>query len=92
LREQSGYIIPESILYRCRTQSCRPKADDSIEECRYGKSPVRLIDAEPASLYLQGVAFELPGKSLFTDEKNGIEIRIIEKISDSYKIRISSLK
>jgi len=67
-------------------------AGDSIEECRYRKSPVRLIDADPASLYLHGAAFDLPRNSLFTDEKNGIEIRIMEKIGDSYKIRISSLK
>ncbi len=67
-------------------------ADDSIEECRFGKSPVRLMDADPSKLYLQGAAFDLSGKSLFIDEKNGIEIRIMEKIGDSYKIRISPLK
>jgi hypothetical protein len=67
-------------------------ADDSVEECRLGKSPVRLMDADPGRLYLQGAAFDLPGKSVFTDEKNSIEIRIMEKIDNSYKIHVRSLK
>jgi len=67
-------------------------ADDSIEECRYGKSPVRLINADPAVPYLQGAAFNLPGKGVFTDKKNGIEIRIIQKIDDSYRIRVNKIR
>lgn len=67
-------------------------ADDSIEECRNGKSPVRLMNADPAIPHLQGAAFDLPGKGLFTDKKNGIEIRIVEKIGDSYRIRISQTR
>jgi hypothetical protein len=66
-------------------------ADDSIEECRHGKSPVRLMNADPAVPYLQGAAFDLPGKAEFTDKKNNIEIRIIEKAGNSYKIRISNI-
>ncbi len=67
-------------------------ADDSVEECRYGKSPVRLMNADPAVPYLQGAAFDLPGKEVFIDKKNGIEIRIIEKIGSSYRIRISKIR
>ncbi len=67
-------------------------ADDSIEECRHGKSPVRLMNANPALPYLQGAAFDLPGRGEFVDKKNNIEIRIIEKIGDSYKIRISKIR
>ena len=67
-------------------------ADDRIEECRYGNAPVRLMNAEPAVPYLQGAAFDLPGKEVFTDKENGIEIRIIEKIGDSYRIRISKIR
>ena len=67
-------------------------ADDSIEECRYGKSPVRLMNADPAVPYLQGAAFNLPGKGVFIDKQNGIGIRIIEKIDDSYRIRISKIR
>ena len=67
-------------------------ADDRIEECRYGNAPVRLMNAEPAVPYLQGAAFDLPGKEVFTDKENGIEIRIIEKIGNSYRIRVSKKK
>jgi hypothetical protein len=67
-------------------------ADDSVEECRYGKSPVRLMNADPAVPYLQGAAFDLPGKGVFTDGKNGIQIRIIEKIGNSYRIRVSKIR
>jgi len=67
-------------------------ADDSIDECRHGKSPVRMMDANPAVPYLQGAAFDLPGNGVFTDKKNNIEIRLIEKINNSYRIRISNIK
>jgi len=67
-------------------------ADDTIEECRHGKSPVRLMDADPAVPHLQGAAFDLPGKGVFTDKKNRIEIRIMEKVNDSYRIRISKIR
>jgi len=67
-------------------------ADDWIDECRYGNAPVRLMNAEPAVPYLQGAAFDLPGKEVFTDKENGIEIRIIEKIGNSYRIRVSKKK
>lgn len=67
-------------------------ADDRIGECRHGASPVRLMNADPAVPYLQGAAFDLPGKERFTDKRNGVEIRIVEKIGDSYRIRISNGK
>lgn len=67
-------------------------ADDKIDECRYGKAPVRLMNANPAVPYLQGAAFDLRGKEVFTDKENGIEIRIVEKIETSYRIRVSKIK
>jgi hypothetical protein len=42
--------------------------------------------------YLQGAAFDLPGKEMFIDKKNKIEIRIVDKIGNSFKIRISDGK
>ena len=67
-------------------------ADDDVAECRHGESPVKMMNADPDVAYLQGAAFNLPGKDVFTDKENGIEIRIIEKINASYKIRISKIK
>jgi hypothetical protein len=67
-------------------------ADDRIDECRYGNAPVKLMNADPAVPFLQGAAFDLPGKDVFTDKENGIEIRIVEKIENSYRIRVSKIK
>ncbi len=67
-------------------------ADDGIEECRFGKSPLKLMNADPAIPYLQGAAFNLPGKGLFIDRENGFEIRLIEKINQAYKVRISKIR
>ncbi len=63
--------------------------DDSIAECRNGQSPVKLMNANPSAPHLQGAAFDLPDKAAFTDPKNGIDIRLIEKAGDAYKIRIA---
>jgi hypothetical protein len=67
-------------------------ADDSIADCTEGQSPVRLMNADPSVPYFQGAAFNLPDKGLFIDKKKGIEIRLIEKIDYSYKIRISKIR
>ena len=63
-------------------------ADDSIEECSHGQSPVKLMNANPAVPYLQGAAFDLPARPVFTDKKYGVEIRLIEKLGDACRIRI----
>jgi len=49
-----------------------------------------LMNADPAVPYLQGAAFDLPGKKVFVDKENEIEIRILGKVGGSYRIRISS--
>ena len=67
-------------------------ANDSVYECRHGQAPVKLMDADPSVTDLQGAAFDLPDKAVFTDKDNGIEIRLVEKIGNSYKIRISKVK
>ena len=67
-------------------------ADDSVAECRYGRAPVRLMNADPSVPDLQGAAFDLPDKAVFTDKDNGIEIRLVEKIGNAYKIRISKVE
>jgi hypothetical protein len=47
------------------------------------------MNADPAVPYLEGAAFDFPGKRVFTDRKNRIEIRIVERTGDSYRICIS---
>lgn len=63
-------------------------ADDTIAECRHGRAPVKLIDANPARKYLQGAAFDLPERSTYVDADNNIAIRLLEKVDTSYRLRI----
>jgi hypothetical protein len=66
-------------------------ADDNIPECRHGKAPVKLMNANPSVPHLEGAAFDVGGKDSFQDNKNKIRIQLKEKIAGSYKILISSL-
>jgi M6 family metalloprotease-like protein len=66
-------------------------ADDTIDECRNGASPVRLVNADPAVPSLNGAAFSPGGKDVFTDQKNRIQLRITGTSGNRYNIRISPL-
>ncbi len=63
--------------------------DDTVKECRHGQAPVRLVDAHPDVEHLKGAAFDIGGKTIFQDKKNGIEVRLLEKTGDSYRISVS---
>ena len=67
-------------------------ANDRIAECRHGRAPVKLMDADPKVLWLNGAAFSLPNKPKFVDSSNNIQIELMEKIGSSYKIKISRMK
>jgi hypothetical protein len=64
------------------------KADDDVAECRFGKAPVKLVDANPERKHLLGAAFAIPGRDRYVDPEFNIEIRLLEKIGLSYRIRI----
>jgi M6 family metalloprotease-like protein len=64
-------------------------ADDQIPECRHGRSPVKLMNADPKIPHLDGAAFDIGKKENFIDEKNGFQIHLAGKIGNSYKIQIS---
>lgn len=64
-------------------------ADDRIAECRHGRAPVKLINADPSVANLEGAAFDVYRKSHFQDDRNRIRIELKEKIGDSYRISIS---
>ena len=66
-------------------------ADESIAECRHGKAPVKLIDADSSVPHLEGAAFDIGKKSSFRDEKNRIRIELKEKIGNSYRIIVSPI-
>lgn len=66
------------------------RADDSIAECRRGRAPVKLVDADPSVPHLEGAAFDLGKRDRFTDTASGIAIDLLEKVGQSYRIRVSA--
>ena len=68
------------LIYEC---------DDRVEECRHGRSPVKLIDADPSVPHLQGAPFTVMGKKRFEDRANGIVVELIEKRGMDYEILVS---
>ena len=64
-------------------------ADDTIAECRHGKAPVKLVNADPSVPHLEGAAFDIGFRDTFQDEKHKIKIQLQEKIESSYKILIT---
>lgn len=63
--------------------------DENIKE---GEGPVRLVNANPETAGLEGAAFDIGSgqNSTFIDQKNGIEIRLVEKIGNSYEIVVNT--
>lgn len=65
-------------------------ADDTVYECRNGKAPVKIMDANPGVPYLNDAAYDIGKKDTFVDSSNGITIKLLEKSDNSYKIQISA--
>lgn len=65
--------------------------DDTVAECRHGRSPVKLMDANPARPRLEGAAFDAGARNNFADPANKIRIQVLENLSGSFRIRISPL-
>ena len=63
-------------------------ADDRVRECRKGRSPVKLINADPSMEHLGGTAFDVGKKSEFIGMEHGLKLRIMSREGDSYKIEI----
>jgi hypothetical protein len=64
-------------------------ADDTVAECRQGRSPVKLINADPSIPQLEGAAFDIGKKDFYMDQSNNLKIQLLEKAGSAYKIRIS---
>jgi len=64
-------------------------ANDTIAECRHGKAPVKLMNANPSVPHLEGAAFDIGARDTFQDKKHKIKIQLQEKIESSYKILVS---
>ena len=66
--------------------------DDRIAECRSGKSPIKLVDANSSVPKLEGAPFTLKGKNTYKDQKRDISIRLVAKRGDNYEIYVSNGK
>jgi M6 family metalloprotease-like protein len=64
-------------------------ADDSVAECRHGRSPVKLMNAYSSVPHLEGAAFDIGKNASYVDSKHNVRIELIDKIGNSYKVRIS---
>lgn len=69
------------IIYSC---------DDRVIECRNGKSPVKVINANPSIPQLKGAPFTCKGESIYKDEKHNIFIKLIDQNNERYKIFVSN--
>ena len=65
-------------------------ADDSIAECRHGRAPVKLVDANPSVPHLEGAAFDIGKRDRFSDQASGTTIELLEKVGQSYRIRVTA--
>ncbi|MBW0004471.1 MAG: hypothetical protein JO216_13380 [Hyphomicrobiales bacterium] len=64
------------------------RADDEIPESRFGRAPVRLVNANPSAPHLDGAAFDTDGNNVFVDQENSITLRLVRKIGNSYQVHI----
>ena len=64
--------------------------DDTIPECRYGRSPIKLVNAKPEIPQLKGAPFTLEGKRTYENERHGISIKLIDQRGESYRISVSN--
>ncbi|CAA7620048.1 hypothetical protein [Magnetospirillum sp. SS-4] len=64
------------------------KADDDVAECRHGRAPVRLIDADPSQKHLLGAAFDIGRQAACRDGETGLSVTLLEKIGLSYRVRV----
>lgn len=65
-------------------------ADDSVDECRHGNAPVKIMDANPDIPYFNDAAFDIGKKSVYIDDKNNLAIVLLKKDGLSYEIQITT--
>lgn len=63
-------------------------ANDTIKECRFGRAPVKLVNARPEIPHLMGAAFDLGTNKSFHATAHSVHIQLIEKRGSSYLIRV----
>ncbi len=65
-------------------------ADDAVQECRHGQSPVKIVDANPSVPYFNDAAFDIGNNSAFTDIQNNLAVVLLRKQGLSYDVKITT--
>lgn len=68
------------------------RADDSVAECRHGKAPVKLVDADPTRPHLTGAAFDASTGSRWEDAASGVRLEVLERTGSSFRVRVDRSK
>jgi M6 family metalloprotease-like protein len=64
--------------------------DDTVYECRQGKAPVRIMDADTSTPYFNNATFDIGKKDKYIDAKNNLAIVLQQKIGQSYQILVTT--
>ena len=64
------------------------QADDEVPEPRFGRAPVRLVNANPSVPHLDGAAFDTDGNNVFVDRANSIRLQLLRKTGNSYQVHV----
>ncbi|MBF0269262.1 MAG: twin-arginine translocation signal domain-containing protein [Alphaproteobacteria bacterium] len=67
------------------------RADDKVGECRHGRAPVRLVNADPSHPFLTGAAFDVGGRDAYTSVQDGVEIKVLERLNHARRIAVRRL-
>lgn len=65
-------------------------ADDTVDECRRGKAPVKIMDANPDIPYLNDATYDMTRKRVFIDSARNLAIVLLQKVGQSYDIRVTT--
>ena len=64
--------------------------NDAIDECRNGKAPVKIMDANPNVPYLNDAAFNIGKKDRYVDTTNNLAFILQKKDGLSYQIQVTT--
>lgn len=63
--------------------------NDAIDECHYGRTPVRLVNADPGQPFLNGAAFSLASRSEYSDPASGLRLELRDAVGQALRLRLS---
>ena len=62
-------------------------ADDRIAECRQGRAPVKVVNADPSIARLEGAAFDVGKHASYSDTAQRLHLQVREKVGSAYRLR-----